>query len=242
MITKEKLINQAGLRKIDIISELQYFLIDNIPCDSAIIMVWSDLKQLWIDKKYLSFLFGFGPSFEYIIYKSVINVQIEIYQIYNKELPHQNGFYQFEIRSTKSGIKDIIECLASPLKKQRFTLESFNQKKWTSLECFKFKCHQTLDEWTMNYLIQLLKELNTLRDSFAHGNIKQFVQSELNEYSFPNVASFDLGGNIIENLTIPFPSAPDAMIFLNISKNEEFKLKIKKIFIHLSYILTEVNK
>jgi len=248
MITKDKLIQEAGLSKLDIVTGLVFFEKDNASIDSAISMVWNDLKQLWIDKKYLSFCFSFGPSFEYIMYSLSWNMMIKIYQDLGKEnlLERENGFYQLKNRSTKSGIDNFLSCLKSNYKEQRFTLIGFDQKPWSNFECFKYKTFQTLDKWAMDYLIKILEELNNLRNSFAHGNIKQFVQNDFQNYVFNNMYQFNIdletGKTISEpkKVNIPFTNAPDLMIFQNLQYNKEFQEKIKKIFIHLSYLLTEI--
>lgn len=249
MITKDKLIQEAGLSKLDIITGLVFFEKNHLPIDSAVSMAWYDLKQLWIDKRYLPFCFSFGSVFEYIMYNLSGIIMIKMYQDLDKEslLESENGFYQLQKRSTKSGLDDFLNCLKSNYKKQRFTLVGFDQKPWSALECFKYSANKVLDAWTFNYLVKLLEELNDLRNSFAHGNIKEFVQKNFQDFVFNSMYRFDIdletGKPINEPklINIPFTDAPDAMIFQNLAYNTEFKDKIKKIFIHLSYILSEVG-
>jgi hypothetical protein len=250
LITMEKLTSEADLNKIEINKDLLYFLKDKMPIDNAILMAWCELKQLWIDEKYLLFCFSFGPVFEYIIYTTINLLKFQIYEEVGKEskLPRNGIFYENEIRSTKSNFSNIIECLKSDYKKQRFTDTGFNQKPWSALECFKYQSHKILDTEILEYFIKLLEELESLRNSFAHGNFKEFSRKSFNDFYFDRIESFEFNLNTGKTTgqpkkeSISFVEAPDMMVFVNLGSNKYFKKKIKRLFVHLSYILTEIAK
>ncbi len=259
MITKSKILSEEKFTKNFINKDLNYFSYyekyngqNNLtPTDSFLVMVWEGLKDLYVEKKFLMFCFAMGSVFECLIYNIAHSCQIQVYQSSGKGnlLKSKGVLYQSE-RSTKSDLNDIIECLDSKYKNQRFTQRGFGQKPWNLLECFKYVMNKQCDDWSYGYLLVLLRELRDFRNAFSHGNIQQFIKKKFSDHIFDDFlqVEFDNETGIsekgIEKVEIPFIHAPDLLILKDLFdekgvNNEKFDIHLRKIFVHLSFILHE---
>lgn len=180
------------------------------PGDSFLAMVWENLKNLYVEKKFLMFCFAMGSVFECLIYNIAHHCQIQVYQSFGKSnlLKSKGVFYQSE-KSTKSNLEDVFTNLNSEYKNQRFTQRGFEQKSWTSLECFKYVMNKSCDDWSYKYLLKLLRELIDFRNAFSHGNIRQFIKENFDDYYFDDSLQIELDENGlsekgIEKIEIPF--------------------------------------
>jgi hypothetical protein len=172
---------------------------------------------------------------------------LKIYQEFNKEayLPNKHGFYQKPARSTDSDLSDFINKLKSKkLKRQRYTNTAFNDKPWTHMECFQYATRQIYTESTTDYIVTVIEELESFRNSFAHGNFHQFVRQKFNNYKFKDQFLVSLDGSEIEKIDPDFTDVPDIMIiqhFFNTESkkvtNSDLEMLLKRVFIHTTYFL-----
>ena len=108
--------------------------------------------------------------------------------------------------------------------------------------------NKSCDDWSYKYLLKLLRELIDFRNAFSHGNIRQFIKENFDDYYFDDSLQIELDENGlsekgIEKIEIPF-EASELLILLNLFsengvENEKFDIHLRKIFVHLSFILHE---